>query len=205
MERVFQRMCKNKTKKAESMKNKNISAISVQEIDNSIDALKELRQRMPFLTALSPLERRHGAHVGSNRVQEAQASLTAARENPAILPSTFDVALFEHNVRVMVRLHQCLTVLKALTSDVQDTLLSVGADAVTGSQQVRALVKAAAKTTPGLRQLAESLAPRPARASVLDTPAAESTAETPNPATEPEAASAAPETSPEAPVRPKAA
>ena len=155
---------------------------------------------MPFLMTLSPLERRHGTYVGSNRIQEAQASLTAAREHPAILPSTFDVAVFEHNVQMMVRLHQCLTVLKALTSDVQDTLLSVGADATMGTQQVRALVKAAAKTTPGLRQLAESLAPRPARAPVLDTPAAE----TPKPVSGPEAASApAPETSPS--VKPKAA
>jgi len=90
--------------------------------------------------------------------------------------------------------------IKALTSDVQDTLLSVGADATMGTQQVRALVKAAGKTTPGLRQLAESLAPRPARAPVLDTPAAE----TPKPVSGPEAASApAPETSPS--VKPKAA
>jgi hypothetical protein len=187
------------------MNNKNIAAISVKEIENTIGALKELRQRMPFLMTLSPLERRHGATVGPSRVQETQASLAAAREYPAILPSTFDLARFEHSAQATVRLHQCLTVLKGLTSDVQDTLLSVGADAITGAQQVRALVKAAAKTTPGLSQLLQDLtprAPRPVSLPVTDTPAAETSKTAPESGGAP---APAPKTSSETPAQPKAA
>ena len=145
------------------MKNQNLSAISPKEIENAVKALKRLRQAMPFLIALSPLERSHSSNVGPKSLNAAQVSLLAAREYPAILPAGFDLAHFERTVQVFGGLSQCQTALKELSTDVQDTLLAVGTDALKGTQQIRALVKAAVKTTPGLSEIAQRLTTRTQR------------------------------------------
>jgi len=145
------------------MKTQNSSATSSNEVDNTVKALKKLRQQMTFLIALSPLERSHSRHVGPKNIEAAQLSLSAVREYPNILPVGFDLARFEQTVQIAAGLYQCQAALKELASDVQDTLLTVGAEAAKGTQQIRALVKAAAQTTPGLKQMSQRLAARSQR------------------------------------------
>src|SRR6185436_13789036 len=154
------------------MKTQNSSATSSNEVDNTVKALKKLRQQMTFLVALSPLERSRTGHVGPKNIEAAQLSLSAAREYPNILPVGFDLAQFEQTVQTAAGLYQCQAALKDLASDVQDTLLTVGAEAIKGTQLIRVLVKAAAKTTPGLKQISQRLAPRNQRGTGAEVQAA---------------------------------
>ena len=128
------------------------------DIEVVLEALKELRGQMPFLVALSPQQRRQTPRVGLPHLATAENCLMAAREYPTLLPANFDLEQFADSVRVMVGLHKCWTALKELTSDVGDTLGSVGTETLKVSQQVRTLFNAAAKVTPGLKEVAQRLA-----------------------------------------------
>src|SRR4030095_7632979 len=124
------------TKQKHSMKTQNLD-ISLQDIDAVVEGLKELRQKMPFLVALTPLERRQSPHVRLTNVGAAEECLMAAREYPLILPGHFDLTRFEQNVKVTVALFKCLTAIKDLASDVQDTLTAVSANTLKGTRQIR--------------------------------------------------------------------
>ena len=164
-----------KTQHAVRMKNQNQNRsanVSLQDIGAVIDGLKELRQKMPFLIALTALERRNSTHVGLGNLAAAEDCLMAAREHPSILPGHFDLAQFEQNVKVSAGLFKCLTALKELSSDVQDTLLAIGGETLKGTRQIRAQVKIAAAATPGLKQLAQRFASGTSRAVGAETSAA---------------------------------
>ena len=139
------------------MKNQNLPVtVTISDLEAVGRSLKALRQTMPFLVTLSPSERR-GTPLGPQKLALAETCLIAARENRSILPPSFDFDQFEHNVRITAGLHKNLNELKQLASDVQDTLIAVAKQTLKSSQQVRALVRTAAKTTPGLQLLAQQL------------------------------------------------
>ena len=100
---------------------------------------------------------------------EDVADIKAAQNNPSILPASFDAAGFANNVALFATLTDIDTVVGQLKSELDDTRLVVGGQAMSGATDVYSYVKAAVKKTPGLKPLAEQLGARFQHASTAKT------------------------------------
>lgn len=139
----------------------NISAeVSDADLQAVKTALETVRQKLPFLVTLTPAERRHLFKMGDKSLAFVQNSLQAARNNPGILPASFDLPGFERDVKLAVVLNDVVGSLRQMTSQVDDTLLGVGSEAMNAATEVYGYVKAAVRKTPGLKPVATQLGER---------------------------------------------
>ncbi len=150
----------------------NISAqLSAADIQAVKDAVAAIQQKLPFLVSLTAEERQSIFKTGANSLSFVQNSLQAAKNNPGILPASFDAAGFESDVSLFAALTELNTVAAQVTSQIDDTRLAVGGEAMNEATQVYNYVKAAAKTTPGLKPVADQLGERFQKASPQKPPA----------------------------------
>jgi len=133
------------------------SQISRQDIAAVAGALKALRRATPFLVMLPAKERRR-RELRVRNLTLAEHALEGVRENRAVLPPYFDFEQFEHDVHVTRGLYDVVQELKQLVADLQTTLAVTGSEVVKGSGAVCAHLKAAARTTSGLKGLTQQLA-----------------------------------------------
>jgi hypothetical protein len=119
-----------------------------------------IRQKLPFLVSLTPDERKSTFKAGPNSLSFVEHALTASKNNPDILPKNFDVDEFESDVNLFAVLTDLNTLVKQLASEIDDTRLAVGGEAMNEASQVYNYVKSAAKTTPGLKPVAVQLGER---------------------------------------------
>ena len=139
----------------------NITAsLSPQDIQEVKAALQKVQQKLPFLITLSTEERRKLVKMGDKSLAFVNNSVTAAQSNPEILPATFDVEELVRDYQLAAVLTELLISIQQLTEQVDDTLMAVGSEAMTGSLTVYDYVKTASKKTPGLKSVAEQLGER---------------------------------------------
>jgi hypothetical protein len=131
-----------------------VSAASVQAIK---DAVATIEQKLPFLISLSEAERKKLFKTGPNRLSFVQNALTAAQDNPTILPASFDADEFELDVDLFTVMTEINTLIAQLASEIDDTRMAVGSEAISEASNVYSYVKTAVKTTPGLKPLADQL------------------------------------------------
>lgn len=136
----------------------NISAqLSAADIQAVKDAVAAIEKKLPFLVSLTADERKAIFKAGPGRLAFVQNSLQGAKNNPGILPASFATAEFESDVNLFAALTDVNTVVAQLASKVDDTRLAVGGEAMAEATQVYNYVKTAAKTSPGLKLLADQL------------------------------------------------
>ena len=139
----------------------NINAqVTAAEVQAVKDSVATIRAKLPFIVSLTPEERQGIFKTGSGSLAFVQNSLQAAKNNPGILPGNFKVNEFESDVNLFAVLTELNTIIQQLQSQVDDTRLAVGGEAMTGATTVYNFVKAAAKTTPGLKPVADQLGER---------------------------------------------
>ncbi len=139
----------------------NISAtLSEADIREIKTAIKTIQQKLPFLITLSVQERRKLFKMGDKSLAFVNNSLSAAQSNRDILPASFNVEELVQDTQLAASLTEILILLRQVTEQVDDTLLAVGGEAMTGSLAIYDYVKTAAKKTPGLKTLAEQLGER---------------------------------------------
>ncbi|WP_138496951.1 hypothetical protein [Nostoc sp. PA-18-2419] len=135
-------------------------SLSPQDIQEIKAALQKIQQKLPFLVTLSTEERRKLVKMGDKSLAFVNNSITAAQSNREILPATFDVDELVRDYQLANVLTELLISIKQLTEQVDDTLMAVGSEAMTGSLTVYDYVKTASKKTPGLKSVAEQLGER---------------------------------------------
>jgi len=139
----------------------NISAqLAAADIQAIKDAAAAIRAKLPFLITLTTEERKRIFKTGPDSVSFVQNSLQAAKNNPTIVPGSFDSAGFESDTNLFAALTEVNTVVAQLASQIDDTRLAVGGEAMQAATAVYNYVKAAAKTTPGLKPVADQLGER---------------------------------------------
>jgi hypothetical protein len=149
----------------------NIQAeVTLTQVQTIKEAVASIRGVLPFLVTLTVDERRKIFKTGPDSLSFVQNSLTAARNNPAILPGSFTINGFESDVNLFGVLTDVGTVVNQLASDLDDTRLAVGGEAMTGAKQVYNYVKAAVASAPGLKPVADQLGERFQRASAAKPP-----------------------------------
>ncbi len=141
--------------------NANVSPADMQAIR---DAVALIRSKLPFLIALTPEERRNRFKMGDKSLAFVQDALMAAQNNPTILPASFSTPDFQNDVQLAAQLSEIDILLQQLASEVDDTLLETGSEAMEGGLNLYSYVKVAAKTEPGLRPVDEQLGARFKRA-----------------------------------------
>lgn len=115
---------------------------------------------MPFLVNLTPGERQSIVKTGPDSLSFVQNALTAAQSNPDVFPASFNTEGFGRDVELFALLTELHTLAASVTSQLDDTRLAVGGEAMQGAIQTYNYVKTAAKNTPGLTPVAEQLGER---------------------------------------------
>lgn len=128
------------------------------------DAFATVKQKLPFLVNLTPEERRAIFKTGPDSLSFVQNALSAAQNNPAIFPASFNTADFQKDVDLFAALTELSTMSDGTTSQIDDTRLAVGGEAMQQAIQVYNYVREAAKNTPGLKPIADQLSERFQRA-----------------------------------------
>jgi hypothetical protein len=141
--------------------NVSISAADAQAVK---DAFAAILNKLPFLVNLTVGERKSTFKAGPDSLSFVQNALTAAQSNPTILPASFSTAEFKNDVDLFAVLTEFGTLAASVASQIDDTRLAVGGEAMQQASQVYNYVKAASKATPGLKPVAEQLGSRFQRA-----------------------------------------
>ena len=148
------------------MSYQNISAtVSAADLKAVKDAVALIQTKLPFLVSLTPDERKGIFKAGPNSLSFVQNALQAAQNNPDIFPKSFDVEEFSSDVDLFAVLTDHNTLVSQLASEIDDTRMAVGGEAMSEAADVYNYVKAAAKKTPGLKPVADQLGQRFQKAS----------------------------------------
>jgi len=121
------------------------------------DAIAAVQTALPFLISLTDDERKKLPKTGLARLSFVQDAAQAAQDNSNILPASFDADGFESNVALFTAMTEINTLVAQLASQIDDTHLAVGVEALSGASDVYNYVKAAATKTPGLKPVADQL------------------------------------------------
>lgn len=139
----------------------NIDAtLSAADLQAVRDAFAVILQKLPFLVNLTIDERKAIFKTGPDSLSFVQNALTAAQANPAILPVSFSTPAFRRDIDLFAALTEINTLAASLASQIDDTRVAVGGEAMQQAAQVYNYVKTAAKTTPGLKPIADQLGER---------------------------------------------
>ena len=129
------------------------------------DAFTTILQKLPFLVNLTAEERKAIFKTGPDSLSFVTNALTAAQDNPTILPVSFSTPAFQRDVNLFTVLTELGTIANSVASQIDDTRVAVGGEAMQQANQVYTYIKAAAKMTPGLKPVATHLGERFQRAS----------------------------------------
>jgi hypothetical protein len=147
--------------------NASLSEADAQAIE---DAFAAVLAKLPFVVNLTAEERKSGAKTGNEGLSFVKNALAAAQSNPSILPASFDTAGFQRDVALFEALMPLATLAASVASQIDDTRMAAGKDAMQQAILAYSYVKTAAKTTPGLKPVAEQLGERFKRAGRPKTP-----------------------------------
>lgn len=137
--------------------NVTISPADVQAVK---DSFATILGKLPFLINLTVDERKATFKAGPDSLSFLQNAVSAAQNNPTIFPASFNAADFQKDVDLFAALTELGTLASSLASRIDDTRIAVGGEAMQQATQVYNYVKTAAKTTPGLKPVAEQLGER---------------------------------------------
>lgn len=144
-----------------------LSAVDMQGVK---DAFADILERLPFLVNLTPAERKTIMKTGPDSLSFVQTALTGTQANPTIFPSSFDTAGFAKDVALFAAMTELRALAESVTSQLDDTRMAVGGEAMQAATQAYKYIQTAAKTTPGLKPLADQLGERFQRANKPKTP-----------------------------------
>jgi hypothetical protein len=136
------------------------ASISPADLQAIKDAFALVLAKLPFLVHLTSDERRSITKTGPDSLSFVQNALTAAQGNPDIFPASFDRSGFQRDVELFATLSELQTLAESVVSQLDDTRLAVGGEAMQAATQTYNYVKAGAKNTPGLKPVAEQLGQR---------------------------------------------
>lgn len=128
------------------------------------DAFAAVLEKLPFLVKLTIEERRGGVKTGPDSLSFVQNCRDAVVETPGIFPPSFDQEGFKRDVELFNVLTTLNTIAASVASQIDDTRVAVGSEAMQQATQVYNYVKTAEKTTPGLKPLVDQLGERFKRA-----------------------------------------
>ncbi len=98
-----------------------------------MDAIKTIREKLPFLVNLNPEERRSLPKMGDKSRAFVKKAAEVAQQNEGILPRAFDLEEMVRDVQLSEDIFPILVALTQLHELVDDTYMAVGSEAYTGA------------------------------------------------------------------------
>lgn len=129
------------------------------------DAFAVVLNKLPFLVTLTVDDRKTIAKLGPDSFSFVQNTITAVQAKPEIFPASFKVAEFQRDFDLFAVLTELTTLAESVASQLDDTRLAVGGEAMQEASQAYGYIKAAARTEPGLKPVVDQLAERFQKAS----------------------------------------
>lgn len=149
------------------MENRIDAALSVADRDAVLQALKTIREKLPFLVDLTIDERRALPKMGDKSYAFVQKAAELAVMDDSFLPRSFDVAEMRRDVELLAMMLPISQAFVQLNELVDDTLTQIGSEAYSAALVVYQAAKANNGKTNGaaLDDLVDDLAKRFARKS----------------------------------------
>ena len=136
------------------------ASLSAADLQAVRDAFATILQKLSFLVNLTVDERKATVKIGPDSLAFVTNALTAAQANPTILPVSFITQAFQRDLDLFNVLTELNTLAASVASQIDDTRIAVGGEAMQQAMQVYNYTKTAAKITPGLKPVAEQLSER---------------------------------------------
>jgi hypothetical protein len=140
------------------------ASLSQEDLDAVLHAINTIKQKLPFLTNLTPDERRGLTKPGDRSRAFISGALEVATQNPDILPRIFDLEEMRKDVELAQRLQPILLALTQLQELVDSTTALVNSEAYAGALAVYTFAKAGGKAA-ALQDTLDELGKRFARKS----------------------------------------
>lgn len=136
-----------------------LNAVDVQAV---LAAVQVIRDKLPFLTDLTPDEKRGLPALGEASRGFVAKALEGAKQNPAFLPSSFDLTAAQRDLVLFDALLPISVALGQLNELVQDTVHAAGGEAYNDARLIYQYAKNAPSSL-GLDQFVKDLSARFAR------------------------------------------
>ena len=140
--------------------------------DEVLAAIATIKQKLPFLTDLSPEERRALPKMGDKSRAFVSKAAEVAAQNPDFLPRSFDVDEMRRDLALFETLQPIAVALTQLQELVDDTLLAAGNEAYAAALVVYNYAKTSGQGA-ALDAVADELSRRFARKASAATPQAQ--------------------------------
>ncbi len=141
------------------------ASLSPADLQAVLDAIQNIRQHLlPFLIDLTPEERSALPRMGDGSRAFVSKALEVARQNPDILPRSFDVEEMRKDVELLEALTPIRLALTQLFELFDDTYVEIGSEAYSAGLNVYQYARSAGKG-PALDSALDALAQRFARRS----------------------------------------
>lgn len=129
----------------------------VAEIKNAVTLITS---RLPFLVNLTPEERQAVVKLAQRDGEFIADMRFATSSHPDIFPNSFGIEEFQRDVALYDILADLRLRLESLTEKVKFTEMALGGEVMRATNQGYHFVQAAAKTVPGIQNLAEKMKQR---------------------------------------------
>ena len=143
------------------LKNRIDVTVAPADVQAALNAVTLIREKFPFLIDLSTETRRALPKLGDGSRAFVQKALEIAKQNPDILPRSFDVATMERDLELFFDLMPLLAAVERLRELLSDTLKQIGSEVMTAAL----LVYRQVQTTDGMdteaRELSQRFAQKP--------------------------------------------
>lgn len=135
------------------------ASLSAEDKQAIMEAIRVIREKLPFLIDLSKEDRRYLPKLGDKSLAFVEKAVEVATQNVDMLPRSFDLEEFRQDVQLFSEIKSILIAVSQLSELIDDTTLAVGSDAYSEALDVYTYAKAA-RIGVGLDELKAMMAKR---------------------------------------------
>ena len=125
-----------------------------------LEALAQVKEKMPFLINLTGKERHRSRKMGAKSVEYVNLSLQGSQTFGSLMPPSVDISEFTKDVTLVNQLLSVRMEVEALLEGIDDTMLAAGSDAMQYADLVYSYLKTGSKTNAGVKSITADIAKR---------------------------------------------
>ena len=125
-----------------------------------LEALAQVKEKMPFLINLTGQERKRSRTMGAKSVEYVNLSLQSSKTFGSLIPPSVDVSEFSKDVTLVNQLLEVRMEVDALLEGIDDTMLAAGSDAMRYADLVYSYLKTGSKTNAGVKSVTADISKR---------------------------------------------
>lgn len=125
-----------------------------------LEALAQVKEKMPFLINLTGQERKRSRKMGAKSVEYVNLNLQGSQTFGSLMPPSVDISEFTKDVTLVNQLLAIRMEVEALLEGIDDTMLAAGSDAMQYADLVYSYLKTGSKTNAGVKSVTADISKR---------------------------------------------